>query len=302
MPVISLCAVFRLTVYVCLTLGVSTGPPNSSDDDDYKSRSSFSQDAPPPRHNESQPMQPADGVAGFECPGSGNCCLAHGAPACATESCCQAVCAVNIGCCVASWTSPCVGLAQQLCGGLCTANPCPGEDSCCEVHSSVGCDDATCCDRICSTNGFEGCCTNGWVINCVDLADTLCGTCAPPSVCPGSGDCCSEKETAGCETTKCCETVCAIDSFCCDEKWDAVCAFKATQQCGELCDCVTFGDLDENGKIDLVDVAEFQNCFSGSGGFVIGDACACADADGDGRVDSQDYAALRVLLDQGITP
>jgi hypothetical protein len=34
----------------------------------------------------------------------------------------------------------------------------------------------------------------------------------------------------------CCETVCAIDSFCCEIEWDALCVDSAVKSCPELCD------------------------------------------------------------------
>jgi hypothetical protein len=49
--------------------------------------------------------------------------------------------------------------------------------------------------------------------------------------CPGSGDCCSANGTAGCSETSCCDSVCAVDPFCCLSAWDANCASLATSLC-----------------------------------------------------------------------
>ncbi len=45
--------------------------------------------------------------------------------------------------------------------------------------------------------------------------------------CPGPGDCCVANETPGCDDTHCCNAICAIDPFCCDNFWDGICADEA---------------------------------------------------------------------------
>jgi hypothetical protein len=60
------------------------------------------------------------------------------------------------------------------------------------------------------------------------------GCCGSVSQCPGAGgDCCIANGTPGCDDVECCESVCAIDPFCCDISWDSICAGEAQS----LCDC-----------------------------------------------------------------
>ena len=53
-----------------------------------------------------------------------------------------------------------------------------------------------------------------------------------PACGPGAGDCYLEHGTPGCEDVDCCETVCAIDPWCCDHAWDRFCVDKAVAHCG----------------------------------------------------------------------
>ncbi|UCC31530.1 MAG: S8 family serine peptidase, partial [Phycisphaerales bacterium] len=49
--------------------------------------------------------------------------------------------------------------------------------------------------------------------------------------CPGEGDCCVANLTPGCEDVGCCETVCAMDDYCCVFEWDEFCADMAIGAC-----------------------------------------------------------------------
>ncbi len=81
-----------------------------------------------------------------------------------------------------------------------------------------------------------------------------------PACGPGAGDCCSANWTPGCDDPECCNTVCGLDPWCCDNEWDPVCAAEAEYLCpacgpgpcqsddnclpGEVCvdgDCVDAG-------------------------------------------------------------
>jgi hypothetical protein len=58
---------------------------------------------------------------------------------------------------------------------------------------------------------------------------------APPAMaqsCPGSGDCCTDNGTPGCQDSQCCAQVCLLDGFCCSSVWDASCATLALTVCG----------------------------------------------------------------------
>jgi len=81
----------------------------------------------------------------------------------------------------------------------------------------------------------------------VSLADTLIGysfdltiDCQPPQCGdPGTGSCFTSHPTTACSDTTCCQTVCAIDPFCCDTQWDSQCVAEAQIYCnadpGEEC-------------------------------------------------------------------
>lgn len=49
-------------------------------------------------------------------------------------------------------------------------------------------------------------------------------------------DCCYENGSTGCAEPSCESTVCAVDPFCCNDAWDALCAREAIELCAEdLC-------------------------------------------------------------------
>lgn len=112
--------------------------------------------------------------------------------------------------------------------------------------------------------------------------------CDVPETCPGSGDCFEANATPGCNDTSCCDLVCTLDAFCCDQVWDKDCVVVALNNCN-LGLCPSNGDFDDNGAIDFFDFREFANCFTGSGGGPVEESCACGDADGDTEVDLDDF-------------
>ena len=60
---------------------------------------------------------------------------------------------------------------------------------------------------------------------CLDCPDD-CGACPPPA------DCCSPKDTPGCEDPTCEAIICGQDEFCCTAVWDNVCSEGALELCG----------------------------------------------------------------------
>lgn len=63
------------------------------------------------------------------------------------------------------------------------------------------------------------------------------GAKAAPVDCPTSSqDCCTAGSGAGCANAGCCNAVCAVDPFCCNSQWDAICANQANEIC-EDCNC-----------------------------------------------------------------
>ena len=180
----------------------------------------------------------AGGASAGICPTSGDCCSPHGGGGCENTACCNTVCNADSVCCGSFWDQDCVNLAGILCGDLC--DPCPGTGDCCTAHDSAACNDAACCDLVCTQSSF--CCDGVWTQACVDLAGILCGDLCDP--CPGAGSCCLSGEGKGCSDEPCCLLLCQEDSYCCDVEWDSLCAAEAFWLCAPLCDepCPAEGD------------------------------------------------------------
>lgn len=102
---------------------------------------------------------------------------------------------------------------------------------------------------------------------------------APPSPCDSADHPCDVTGGPGCTDIECCETVCALDPFCCDVSWDGICVNEAAQFCGDPCvvECVnTEGEecgSDTNGGCNSV-----GGCSGASGTCcVAGGAPGCSD-------------------------
>lgn len=61
----------------------------------------------------------------------------------------------------------------------------------------------------------------------------FCGVIGPCS--PGNGSCCVAHGSPGCEDVDCCQSVCALDPFCCNTQWDSTCVGEA--QATAECNC-----------------------------------------------------------------
>jgi hypothetical protein len=107
----------------------------------------------------------------------------------------------------------------------------------------------TCVDNSCVHTPIEPCCGNGILEPgeaCDPPADGNCpGACQPDCSCGAheactakAGDCCLPNGTPGCDDAKCCDAVCIVDPFCCDEGWDPTCVETAESVC-DICtgDC-----------------------------------------------------------------
>ena len=55
--------------------------------------------------------------------------------------------------------------------------------------------------------------------------------------CGSTGSCFASKTTPGCADVTCCERVCALDPFCCQNTWDAQCAIEAEASCRTGASC-----------------------------------------------------------------
>ena len=155
-----------------------------------------------------------------------SCFEAHKTPSCNNGAICEAVCSTPgfEYCCNLQWDQNCVNEAIKLtdtCGE-------PAAGSCLTVHENPNCADANCCSNICDID--PACCTVTWDQTCVGWASRYCFSCGNPR----AGSCCHQHSSAYCDDRVCCESVCALDSFCCETRWDTMCAEAATQTCG-LC-------------------------------------------------------------------
>jgi hypothetical protein len=101
----------------------------------------------------------------------------------------------------------------------------PGAGDCFSANGTPGCASLDCCKTVCAIIPF--CCEVGWDETCADAAVTFC-TCGSPI----SGDCFTPNSSPGCDDAECCETVCAIDPFCCDGDWDGLCVRAAANRAG----------------------------------------------------------------------
>ena len=101
---------------------------------------------------------------------------------------------------------------------------------CWEANDTPGCDWTPCCETICEE--FEPfCCdeSSTWDAICQFYAEALCD---PLPLCEtAKGPCDEASDQRGCGEKSCCYLTCALDSFCCDTRWDRVCAEMAVALC-----------------------------------------------------------------------
>jgi hypothetical protein len=171
-------------------------------------------------------------------PVSGSCFVARPlSPGCSQPGCCSLVCAdpdydyccgTDIG-----WDEACALRAAQVCDNC--GDPLAG--SCFQTHVGPYCANETCCRQVCAVDPF--CCEGTWDSLCVLTAEVVCAgpigscdesvrSCFIPNYLPG----CRGGTFSADPALRCCEGICAsIDPFCCDARWDAVCAREASALC-----------------------------------------------------------------------
>lgn len=154
-----------------------------------------------------------------------SCFEPHPTPSCSNALVCQGVCALPglEYCCDTQWDAACVQAGRDLtdtCGE-------PAAGSCLVVHENPNCNDETCCTRVCAIDPH--CCETTWDEACVQWGERYCFSCGNPR----AGSCCHQNSTPYCNDRVCCEQVCAVDSFCCETRWDSVCGQLATTICGQ---------------------------------------------------------------------
>jgi hypothetical protein len=155
------------------------------------------------------------------CPAAGDCYASHGTPGCSDAVCCDAVCAADTYCCDQHWDAVCAGEANDLClgcGGVSTGD-------CYIAHASPHCEDQVCCDAVCAMDAF--CCANQWDSFCVNEATALCNSCGGDV----TGSCYAIHLNPHCDDQACCDLVCAMDSYCCNNSWDSICRNEALDHC-----------------------------------------------------------------------
>lgn len=246
------------------------------------------------------------------CPGSGACCQVHVSPGCTDVECCDFVCSLESQCCDVTWGQECADFASSFCvAGTCAAEACPAAGGCCQEHFTPGCSDAICCEAVCVQEPL--CCSGEWGTACANAAQTLCsGLCG--GLCPGAGSCCQAHPGPGCQTSSCCQAVCAQNAQCCQGSWDAACVALARTHCGTLCgqpgcpgtgDCCECTGLLGCNDVTCCDIVCFQDpacCENGWDQVCVdiartfcNDYCTCpsfGDFDGSGDVNLRDLAAF----------
>jgi len=74
-------------------------------------------------------------------------------------------------------------------------------------------------------------CSAAVIVAVALLAQAAGGVAAAHPACPGDGDCCEPNMTPGCDDADCCNLICDIDPWCCDNRWDSICAGAAEDFC-----------------------------------------------------------------------
>lgn len=98
---------------------------------------------------------------------AGTCDHPQNSPGCENVDCCNAVCESDPSCCIDRWDTDCVNRSEVLC-----ANCGPGRGDCSAARLTPGCEDVSCCGKVCSVDSF--CCTAEWDLTCAQEAGYLC--------------------------------------------------------------------------------------------------------------------------------
>ncbi|MEE2972184.1 MAG: zinc-dependent metalloprotease family protein [Planctomycetota bacterium] len=203
-------------------------------------------------------------------PDAGGPFEANGTPGCSELDCCEAVCSVDAFCCTTEWDLKCVETALATCGG-CGA---PDGGSPYQEHIG-GTTDAACCESICLEDPF--CCLTAWDNFCVQSSLRICADCGDPA----SGSPFLARGNPGSDSLACCEEVCPVDLFCCENAWDDQCAARAALSCGGWC----LGDLNFDGKVAGDDLGLLVTEWNSASALL-------ADLNDDGIVDGADFGVF----------
>jgi hypothetical protein len=99
-------------------------------------------------------------------PGAGSCTADNSTPGCENADCCAIVCAEDPFCCCDAWDPTCADEALILCPFVACGDP--GSGGCFTENTTPGCDDAVCCEVVCTEDRF--CCDTVWDQDCADAA------------------------------------------------------------------------------------------------------------------------------------
>ena len=163
-------------------------------------------------------------------PSPGSCFVPHATPGCDSPGCCSQVCAIAglEYCCETVWDADCAARAIEVCDDC--GDPFAG--SCLRAHTTPNCVVEECCRAVCDIDPF--CCEVVWDGLCAETARTR-GECNDQATCGGppnvNRSCWIPSYTPGCTDATCCAIVSAIDPFCTEVRWDAVCAREAAFLC-----------------------------------------------------------------------
>jgi hypothetical protein len=168
-------------------------------------------------------------------PDLGSCYVEHQSAGCSEPACCDAVCTFDPFCCGVEWDALCAQVANIAAACEFAVHPNCGNALAGDCFSTSipiipGCDDPSCCAAVCQADPF--CCNFGWDSVCVEYANLFCGDKPPACGHSAAGDCFQAHFTPFCNDQECCETVCAMDSFCCEQEWDGICVDLALGNCG----------------------------------------------------------------------
>ena len=177
----------------------------------------------------------------------GDCCSPTRAAGCIDPDVEACVCDADPFCCEVAWDEACVEDTDfYQCG--CAEPPGTSDTSdtsettdtggpvdCCVASPEPGCGDPEIEACVCALDEF--CCDTAWDQQCTGLmSEGGCGMCTYPQ---GTGDCCVENGTAGCDDPDIQDCVCVGDPFCCTIEWDGICAIEVEEfMCGS---CPGFG-------------------------------------------------------------
>ncbi len=125
-------------------------------------------------------------------------------------------------------------------GGVAGPPPCDdcGDDGCLgrncfDTHPTPRCENEDCCELVGDLRPYCVDDNGDWDVLCDAIAHLFCDAAIGADRCASAinGSCFEAHGTAGCVDETCCNTVCAIDPFCCENFWDGACVTLANIEC-----------------------------------------------------------------------